>query len=265
MNNKGFTLVELSVVLVITGLIIFGIISGQAIMKNAVLKSIVFDVSNFRTAYNSYVSYYRALPGDHKNAYDYFDGSGGKDICGKDSAGKKESCNGDGDGKIEFANGWGGRINYEDLRAWQHLSLAKMIPGDYTGELDGKALTPGVNVPSSKIKDAGYWLTTFDTIYGRIDNYIEFGSTDDNVLNGPVISPRDARAIDTKIDDGLAGSGDVMTSNARVNMVELTGCTSKDTFEAPPSDYILSSKNILCKMFFFFDLKEGGLTRGLPP
>src|SRR5690349_19781918 len=67
-KERGFTLIEMSIVLVIIGLIIGGILKGQEIITQARVKSVVNVVNATRSAANTYYDRYRALPGDDQNA-----------------------------------------------------------------------------------------------------------------------------------------------------------------------------------------------------
>jgi len=47
-SQSGFTLVEIAIVLIIIGLLIGGIIKGQAMIKNAKVKRLVGDIDGMR-------------------------------------------------------------------------------------------------------------------------------------------------------------------------------------------------------------------------
>ncbi|OGQ98459.1 MAG: hypothetical protein A2505_06435 [Deltaproteobacteria bacterium RIFOXYD12_FULL_55_16] len=64
LNQSGFTLVEIAIVMVIIGLLLGGVLKGQEMIENARIKSIVNDMNGVAAAYNSYVDRYRAIPGD---------------------------------------------------------------------------------------------------------------------------------------------------------------------------------------------------------
>ncbi|PLX71344.1 MAG: prepilin-type cleavage/methylation domain-containing protein [Denitrovibrio sp.] len=64
MNQKGFTLVELAIVLVIIGVILGGVIKGQELVTNAKIKRLYRDYQQVEFAYFSYQDRYNALPGD---------------------------------------------------------------------------------------------------------------------------------------------------------------------------------------------------------
>ena len=67
-KKRGFTLIEMSIVLVIIGLIIGGILKGQEVIAGARTKAVVNVINATRSAANTYHERYRALPGDDQNA-----------------------------------------------------------------------------------------------------------------------------------------------------------------------------------------------------
>lgn len=66
--QRGFTLVEIAIVLVIIGLLLGGVLKGQEMIENARIKSVVGDMNGISAAYNSYLDRYHAIPGDEGNA-----------------------------------------------------------------------------------------------------------------------------------------------------------------------------------------------------
>lgn len=83
-NLDGFSLMEISIVLLIIGIIAGGMLKSKDLIENAQIKSVVNDIQNFRIAYASYINLYDALPGDDSEASSRF----------------SSVSNGDGDGKI---------------------------------------------------------------------------------------------------------------------------------------------------------------------
>lgn len=67
-NQKGFTLVEIAIVLVIIGLLLGGILKGQEMITQAKIKNVISDFSGISAAFHGYQDRYRALPGDDGNA-----------------------------------------------------------------------------------------------------------------------------------------------------------------------------------------------------
>lgn len=67
-SQKGFTLVEIAIVLVIIGLLLGGILKGQEMITQAKIKNVIADMSGVSAAMYGYQDRYKALPGDDKNA-----------------------------------------------------------------------------------------------------------------------------------------------------------------------------------------------------
>ncbi|UCG19279.1 MAG: prepilin-type N-terminal cleavage/methylation domain-containing protein, partial [Thiotrichales bacterium] len=63
-QQKGFTLVEMAIVLVIIGLLLGGVLKGQELIDNSKIKSIASDTSMMQAAINGYQDRFRAIPGD---------------------------------------------------------------------------------------------------------------------------------------------------------------------------------------------------------
>ena len=80
---------EISIVLLIIGIIAGGMLKGKDLIENAQIKSVVNDIQNFRIAYASYINLYDALPGDDSEASSRF---------------SSVSDDGDGDGKISSSD-----------------------------------------------------------------------------------------------------------------------------------------------------------------
>ena len=68
MARSGFSLVELSIVLVILGLLTGGILAGQSLIRAAELRSVATESQRYMAALNSFRDKYFALPGDMANA-----------------------------------------------------------------------------------------------------------------------------------------------------------------------------------------------------
>jgi prepilin-type N-terminal cleavage/methylation domain-containing protein len=66
-SNKGFTLVEMAIVLVIIGLLLGGVLKGQELIDNSKVKKAVSDLNAISVAYNGYLDRYSRIPGDDGN------------------------------------------------------------------------------------------------------------------------------------------------------------------------------------------------------
>ncbi len=67
-TQKGFTLVELAIVMTIIGLLIGGILKGQELMENARVTSTVAQVKSYEAAVTTFRDSFNAVPGDISNA-----------------------------------------------------------------------------------------------------------------------------------------------------------------------------------------------------
>ena len=145
-TNTGFTLIELSIVIVIIGLIVAGVVGGQSIVKQAKLRGIVSDINKYNIAFNSFKLEYDAIPGDFNRATSYWGGA---------------VQDGDGDKAIDS---W---PSDERLGFWEHLQEAGLISGSLSGDnVAGAQNVIGVNVPQSAFSDdAGF---AFQTPHGTI-------------------------------------------------------------------------------------------------
>lgn len=107
-NQKGFTLVEIAIVLVIIGLLIGGVLKGQAMIQNAKVKRVVKSADEVRAAFYTFYDKYGAYPGDENLA----------------TSPPTDTNNGNGNGLISAA---------EAPQVFEDLVLAGIIDGTYDG------------------------------------------------------------------------------------------------------------------------------------
>ena len=239
-HRNGFTLIELSMVLIVIGLIVVGVTGGKSLMKAAELRGIITQYNNYKTAINAFDLQYDALPGDMPDASDYWGSACGGAVAAP------AGCNGDGDGFIDPG------ASTEEYRFWQHLVLSEVLPGDYTGEADGVyGIVAGVNVPSTKI-DGVYFRSEYKT-YSAYNLDANIFSIQQDIANstenqGGFLSPPEAVSFDKKIDDGFAATGNVFARNGWVGSEQL-GCLDKGT---SPYTYDKSNSDEHCRFYIKF-------------
>jgi type II secretory pathway pseudopilin PulG len=202
LSIRAFSLVELSIVIVILALIIGGIVAGRSLIRAAELRSVMTDANSYIAAINNFKQRYRYLPGDAPNAEGYWTAAA--------------TDNGNADGIVSGA---------ERYLAWQHLNLSGLVEKAFTGAqgADGandfvisNNVTAG-NTPNSRIALTGFAFyyenvaSSTTTYAADMGNMLTFGADVAGTNNGAPISaifhPTDAYTIDTKMDDGMPGTG----------------------------------------------------------
>ena len=84
-KTSGFTLVELSIVLVILGLLVGGVLAGQSLIHAAELRAISTELTNYKTAIGAFRDKYLAIPGDMNNAVKFWGAQAGSTADGTDA------------------------------------------------------------------------------------------------------------------------------------------------------------------------------------
>src|ERR1017187_10157050 len=136
-RNRGFTLIELSIVLVIIGLIVGGVLVGQDLIRAAEVRATISQIEKYQTAVNTFRDKYTALPGDMNAATATQFGF----VSRAGTEGR-----GDGNGIIEGYNYTHNTASYqvpevngtgEPLLFWRDLSQAGLIEGSFQSATDG--------------------------------------------------------------------------------------------------------------------------------
>ncbi len=131
MSKKGFTLIELAIVLVIIGLLVVSVLQGQELVKQARIRKDLASIQDFRRAIETFRSKYDQLPGDFDRADTLWPDCVSTSVNATDF-----NCNGDGDGT------WG---ITEGMRVFEHLARAELIKGNYRLIIGGTMIENAVN------------------------------------------------------------------------------------------------------------------------
>lgn len=245
--KHGFSLVELSIVLVILGLLTGGILSGQSLIRASELRSVSTDTERYLTSIYTFRDKYMALPGDFKDATKFWTAQHTTAAtCATMASTTQATCDGNGDGVLAYSTG-----SQEPFRAWQHLANAGLVEGTYAGVDDGSnhAARAAYNVPAGKFSNSAFCFRNitggplhFSTARG---NSIYFGGTEasgNRDCDTPILKAEEAWNIDLKADDGKPGMGKMRTFNA----TSRPQCVTSD--DPAASEYRVSSASPGCNL-----------------
>lgn len=245
---RGFTLIELSIALVVLGLIVGGVLGGRDLIKAAEVRATITQVERFNQAVNTFYGRFGYLPGDIPAGPAAQFGLAARGLI----AGE-----GDGNGVLQGISGGGlgsgiASDGGETLMFWSDLSYANglnldLIEGTFSAAssvatINATATTVQAYLPAAKLGGGNYFYvysSNYDGVcvspYCNVSskystNYIGLsavqgiapatGGCDGCVNSIPGLTVKQAAAIDSKVDDGLPGSGNVL---AQYNSGNLPG------------------------------------------
>jgi prepilin-type N-terminal cleavage/methylation domain-containing protein len=215
----GFTLVELAIVMIIIGLLIGGVLKGQQLISNAQITAQIAQIKAVGTATNSFLEQYGDVPGD----------SASPTTLVTNCTVLPCSFVGNGDQKVNAA---GAAIDFSAAPAGEQLAFwAQLNAAGYLIDLKpGVANTFwGGNFPESKVTGGGLdvgWYpgnACFPAQQGCLNagtgvlggTYLALHGTPGSAVGATAadgfMTPNQAMRIDTKIDDGVPGTGAVQS------------------------------------------------------
>ncbi len=179
-RQKGFTLVEIAIVMVIIGLLLGGTLKGRQIITNAKIKNLENDYQGLQAACALYRDRYSSLPGDDSRAKIHFG---------------EEVNQGNGDGYINGV--FNSETETDESRlVWSHLRAAGLVTGAKTAtELPLHAFSGLMGISSQ--------LTMTRSMMTLVGTYVGFAD----------ISNEIALILDSKLDDGYSDQGKIQSDS----------------------------------------------------
>lgn len=224
--RRGFTLIELSVVLVIIGLVVGGVMVGRDLVRAAGVRSQISQIEKYQAAANTFKAKYGYLPGD---------------IPAPDAsrfgflARGTQDGQGDGNGQLHgyILNGAPYLGLYltcgETGLFWRDLSQVALVDGGFSrATADSSACTPAITgtamaqyLPAAKIGSDNFvyvWSGGWEARNSMAENPTNYFGlsrvSSSNFHTGVGLTVREAYEIDVKTDDGLPQAGAVMAMYA---------------------------------------------------
>jgi len=242
-RQRGFTLIEMSIVLVIIGLIIGGIIKGQEVVNGARLKSQLAQMDAIKGAVFTFQDKFGYLPGDYKGASTLTltsvttDGNQNGFVAGSSTSSTSLADNSDVSGS-----------GTEAPTAWLQLSATNLLAGINTG---GVALASATTATyAGRAGNSFLWFATFNTGYGITANAVRLQGGQGQPA--PILREQDAFSMDSKFDDGVPGTGSIIVTNTS----STTGCTAAAPASGSAGSYSLGAANpasLTCALDFIVE------------
>lgn len=212
-SEKGFTLVELAVVMVIIGLLIGGILKGQEMIANAQVTSTVAQAKAIDAATSTFRDQYDSMPGDMVGANNRLVD------CALDPC--YTALGTLGNGRIDIVVGGANAVTSEGAYFFNQLRAASLLSG-FTGAANASF---GAAFPSASV-GGGYIIggtqagaaTGFRGTELRVGHYLVLnGSTGAAANDSGALTPSQGARIDRKMDDGDPSTGGVVGDSTADN------------------------------------------------
>ena len=232
-DSRGFTLVEISIVLLIVSLLVGGVILGRDLIHQANIRNVITQISKYNSATNVFRGKYASLPGDTSKAIAY----GLADPACPAGVGPTPpvvpGCNGNGDELLTADT-----ENTENISYWYHLSRVGMIDGQF----NGLTVVFGQGAPPTKLRQkTGFYIGTSSLFTGRNIFVVGYDDTSGGTYH---LMPLEAWAIDNRMDDGLPSSGTVKVPNNGSDNF------APSCYSTPPnSEYDVDNETETCALY----------------
>ena len=188
LKQKGFTLIEIAIVLVIIGLLLGGVLKGQELINTARVRALNNTVDGITAAWFSFQDRYRAFPGDYTQASVNLPGA---------------PIDGDGNGLV--GDDGGTDSPSERAMVWMHLQSAGYITGGYDDNTATVDEVDEYGCPVTICPDNGFGAG-MNLTYGEL-RQAQTGSDAHELITGRGIPVEVIAELDRKVDDGSPDSG----------------------------------------------------------
>lgn len=223
-KQKGFTLVEIAIVLVIIGLLLGGILKGQELINSARVRNMADQSSGIQAAYFGFIDRYRQIPGDMLATT----------ACTTVGAAVSAACPA---GTVGggATNGQNGRIDMwaEAGAVWTHLAVSGFLSGTYTGITANAAAYEVGTLSSPPVVPANAYQSPI--LLGQLNDYDDAGAGGQIVRLAYSFGAAPAsilRELDVKLDDSLPGTGVVRATLSSTLAGETVATPGSEDFGA---------------------------------
>lgn len=220
-QQRGFTLIEIAIVLVIIGLLLGGVLKGQELINSAKVKNMAMDLRNIPVFVYGYQDKFKRLPGDDNSAVA--------------NVGAAAGHNGNGNGVIQGA--WNetdpaaANNGNESVLFWEHVRRANLASGstDFSTTALATAALP-TNAEGGRIGISGAKPIT--TMIGG-SYYVCSDSIDGKF----------AKQLDLTLDDGNSDKGSLQ------GIAQNAGATAATGANAASASYVDGTRYTVCLTF----------------
>ncbi len=282
--NKGFSFLEISVVLLVIGSLAVAIFVADSLVQAANARSVINEIEKYEIAVTAFRDLYKQLPGDMSNASTLLDASAVNgnndgfiyssiiftassvtitDVYRSDCYDSpSKTCDGD---AVVAPTYFGDNSPFSLYGAnelagfFHHLTLSALIPEKFDGTKN--TVSPGTNIGKTKIRGDKGFIAYYHNKYGK--HVLYFGIVKDTENTPPFVgsgnnsgelgyvTPFMAYTIDLKLDDGLPTSGKIL-GLAAYPVYWLDQSTGNEfcitNFTDPPVQYDFSEKLSNCQL-----------------
>lgn len=223
LKNKAFSLIELSIVILIIAILIVITSAATKITYSSKLKKIYSDFAIYDRAFKEFSFQYNQLPGDLPSHFNFW----------------SDANYGDGNGDILWYS--------EGYYAWQHLSKAALIVGSFDGTTNATydAIAES-NVPKTQLTDI-LWSAFGDSSKNNYSLFIGKSTSSLTRIDENSLSPKASFFLDHKFDDSYPETGSV-----RIDLA-LTNSNCIDDITDNPKNYNKSSDTESCDLYFILN------------